>query len=123
MQSKQLEYQIKEKVAQLDAAKADADLQYEQQRRILELDFAQQKQALELQGMREKQMFEMQALQMKQQTDAQAKADKDADDGKESQQPQAVAPVINIGSGRKSASITRDGSGRVSGIEVTQQGE
>jgi hypothetical protein len=123
MQSKQLEYQIKEKVAQLDAAKADADLQYEQQRRMLELDFAQQKQALELQGMREKQMFEMQALQMKQQTDAQAKADKESESSKEPQQPQAVAPVINIGSGRKSASITRDGSGRVSGIEVTQQGE
>ena len=120
MQAKQLDYQMKEKTAQLDAEKAVADLQYEQQRRALELDFAQQKQMLELQGMREKQAFEMQAMAMKQQTDSE---DKESERNKEQQQPQATAPVINIGGGRKSASIVRDGSGKISGIEVTQQGE
>jgi hypothetical protein len=108
---------------EMQTMKLDAERQAmkaEQQRKDMELQFLHDKQQMELSHLRAKQQMELQFLSQKQEVEEEAK-EKESENAKEGQKATtASAPVINIGAGRKSASVKRDDSGRINGIEVTQ---
>ena len=113
MQAQQMKLQADQQSARLDMMVKQADLQNQQQMNAM--DVQAKKMDLALQAMKN-QMELVFMREKKESEDSKEMADKEE---KESAAP-AVAPVINIGGGRKVASIVRDGSGRISGIDISQ---
>ena len=85
------------------------------QQQMNAMDVQAKKMDLALQAMKN----QMELVFMREKKESEDSKETAENEKKESAAP-AVAPVINIGGGRKVASIVRDGSGRISGIDISQ---
>lgn len=119
-QTHQMDMVFKQQQQELEMRSKMADQQFEQQqmlmdkqRQEMEIVFQERKQAIELEFMRAKMQFSLA------ETMQAAEAKRTSESEKESPAP-VVAPAPTVGGGRKVASIVRDGSGRISGINIDQ---
>lgn len=112
-QSEMMKLDFKRQAQELDNRMKMQEMAMQQRQNQMDLDFQARKQEMDL-------FFRQRTMEMDLQNKAREEAAKETPETPEQPTQPAVAPVINIGSGKKSASIVRDASGRISGINIDQ---